>query len=334
MVKKFQQYHDRIVPFLILIGISFMLFYHAVDMLDLHEDSVYAFNSFFSGWDNYLNFKVAWRGRLFANAFAAAITNLSCFILEKKDVLLINTPLELSVALWTTMWFFATGLLFIFVARFQSLFYIFGSYAAIAFGYMPRSLGANRIYPWDMPAFFVYALFLILYVRKEYKWILIFLPLAVGFKETALLLSIGFLFADLPLSTRLKMMIGSIALGVSVKLLVDLFVQVPVPFLTMESGETLGNSYLSGNLTVLLSLHPLLVNAGTLLAFFLLPNYDKAMSGLKIIAFLFIVNIFLFGIITEYRIFFELIPFSLYGLERAAYGTNSLSKSLQQAKIS
>ena len=62
---------------------------------------------------------------------------------------------------------------------------------------------------------------------------------------------------------------------------------------------------------------PLFINAGTLLAFLLLPHATRTLVAFKAIALAFIAGNFLFGIITEYRIWFELIPLALYGLEQA-----------------
>ena len=56
-----------------------------------------------------------------------------------------------------------------------------------------------------------------------------------------------------------------------------------------------------------------------LVAFLLLPAHDNKIRSLKLIAIVFALGNFLFGVIAEYRIWFELIPFSLYAIEHATY---------------
>jgi hypothetical protein len=60
---------------------------------------------------------------------------------------------------------------------------------------------------------------------------------------------------------------------------------------------------------------PLFINAGLLVALLLLPIKKRPIGMLKVITGVFILGIFLFGVINEYRIWFELIPISLYALD-------------------
>ncbi len=332
MQRIFKRTSSFIALLLILTGISFILFYQSAELLTQHKHNTDAFNSLFAGWDNYLHFKVAWRGRLFSNALAAIATRAGISILSRTDVFLINTPMELSASLWTSGWFFAIGLIYIWSARQRSLFYIFGIFTALSFGYLTRV--TNRIYPWDMPALFTYVLFTILFVRKQYKWIMLLLPIAMGFKETALLLCLGFLLTDLPNSQKIKMTVLSAGMCISVKLIIDFYVQVPIPFFTMQPGlsSSFTRSHLAINLDELYAITPYLINAGTLLTFLILPIYDKNVLSFKLIAILFIIGNFVFGVISEYRIWFEMIPFALYSLERFSYGNASLQP--QQESLS
>jgi hypothetical protein len=322
---------NYIIPLILLLGVSSVIFYRSAEISTAHKDNLYTFSSMSKGLETYYDFKTAWKPRLFSNALAAATMKVGNSILHRTNLSFIESPLELAVALWTSAWFFLTCLLFIFVARKNSVFYILGIFAALSFGYMPRL--ATRIYPWDMPAMFVFSVFLILFIRSKMKWLFVLLPLAMGFKETVLLLPLAFLFTDEPWKKRLTNAAIAAGLCVLVKVAIDIFVHSPLPFLTMETGggDSIGLSYFPINLTNLLAVHPLLINAGTLLAFLLLPIFDKKMLSLKLIAALFILGNFVFGVIFEYRIWFEMIPFALYGLEIASYGFSSLAGSNSMA---
>ena len=80
-------------------------------------------------------------------------------------------------------------------------------------------------------------------------------------------------------------------------------------------GGALSASYLLQNLKAFASLPPFLINAGTLLSFFLLPAVHPKVSALKMMAVLFALGNFLFGTVLEFRIWFELIPFALFAIE-------------------
>jgi hypothetical protein len=57
-----------------------------------------------------------------------------------------------------------------------------------------------------------------------------------------------------------------------------------------------------------------MVNAGTVLALWLLPPRPDAVRIFQVLAVLVAVNLLVFGRIVEYRIWFELIPLSVFGL--------------------
>lgn len=60
---------------------------------------------------------------------------------------------------------------------------------------------------------------------------------------------------------------------------------------------------------------PLFINVGTFLALLCLPLINKKMAMLKLIALIFAVENFLFAVIWEYRVWFEIIPVTLLGFE-------------------
>jgi hypothetical protein len=199
------------------------------------------------------------------------------------------------------------------------LFFIFGTFASLSFALMPRLEMSVRFYPWDMPALFFFTVFVILFIQKKYWWIFAILPIGMGFKETVFILCISFLFAELPWKQRLYMLAGSAALCMLTKISIDLYVHSPL-FFSMYVFQNEGSStslFLLGNLDDLRNVLPDFINGGTLLAFYLVPHIDKNIVYLKLISVPFILGNLLFGILIEYRVWLEMIPFALYALHTA-----------------
>jgi hypothetical protein len=314
---------DILVPIVLAAGVVPPLFYHTVVLSTQQPDNRTTFESFASGMSGYVELKTAWKTRLFSNALAWQSSRFSAWILDRLDFKYINRPLPLTIALWTVGWFAAISLLYVLFTKRRAAFFILATYAAISFGYQDK-LPTTRIYPWDMPALFIFVLFVFLLARNRFRWLLVLLPLGMGFKETAGVLCVAFLFAsELPPRRRWTMFVGAAALCAGVKLGIDSFTRSSSPLLTMETG--LGGEvsalYLLRNLRSLSSVVPVLVNAGTLLAFFFLPAPDGKTRTLRIVAAAFVAGNFLFGTVLEYRIWFELIPFALYVIEKAAFGS-------------
>jgi hypothetical protein len=312
---------EFLAPLLLTMGTIAPLFYQVVVLSSQQPDNFKTFFSFSSGLDGYYELKAAWRTRLFSNLLAWFVGRLGSFIMSNAFVRYITNTQAFSVALWTALWFGLISLVYIFFLKRRAVFYILGTYAAITFGYMPK-IPTTRIYPWDMPALFIFTLFLFLFLNNKYRWILLLLPLAMGFKETAGILCVAFLLAnELSTKDKWRMFLVAFVLCILVKLGIDFFTKAPLPFFTMETGLGGASSsiYLIQNLNNLGVLQPYLINAGTLLSFFILWVPDKKIVSLKILALLFALGNFLFGAIIEYRIWFELIPFALYTIEVVSY---------------
>ena len=312
---------DYLIPITIVFGATIILFNRMATISPSPKSDTYAsFYSLSSGIENYYDFKTAWKPRLFANGLAAFTARASDWLLTKAAIPVVKNPAELTIALWTTAWFLLICVVLIYFLKRRALFYIFGTLAGISFGYLARLHMAVRVYPWDMPPLFFFTLFVLLFSKKKYWWIFALLPISVGFKETTLILCVVFLFAELPWRQRLGMLIGALVLSAGVKILIDYFVHAPM-FFTMETkpGGS-GTVYLLENFNNLRDITPFFINAGTLTAFFILPNANKNILVLKLIAIPFILGTFLFGNMIEYRIWFEMIPFALYALDVNIYG--------------
>jgi hypothetical protein len=312
---------DYLVPVIIAIGAAIILFNKMATISPSPKSDTYAsFYSLSSGIENYYDFKTAWKPRLFANGLAAFTTYMSDWLLAKMAIPVVKNSVELTIALWTTAWFLLICAALIYFLKRRALFYILGTLVGISFGYLARLHMAVRVYPWDMPPLFFFTLFVLLFSKKKYWWIFALLPISVGFKETTLILCAAFLFTEFPWRQRLGMLVGALALSVGVKVLIDYFVHAPM-FFTMETKPSAaGTFYLLENFNNLRDITPFFINAGTLAAFFILPNANKNIFFLKLIAIPFILGTFLFGNMIEYRIWFEMIPFALYALDVNIYG--------------
>ena len=325
-----------IAPMIVLLGVTFAIFYQAVDVSLKHIHNAKAFESFSNGMEGYIGFKLAWKPRLFSNALATQFVSASDAITASVKIPRIEEPLQLAVGLWTAGWFFLMGMMYIAWMKSRSVFYIVGMFAGVSFGYLP--IGADRIYPWDMTALFIFTAFVILFVKNKFAWMFPLIALGMGFKETAFILCFAFLLKDImggtwnifskSFWTQIQKPTWvwfalTLVCSALVKISIDRAVMTPSPFMTMEYtyGGQATDFYFYKNLMELFTLRPFLVNAGMLCAFFIIPSSDNDIRALKVLAALFTLGNFSFGLINEYRIWFEMIPFALYSLDSAFYGT-------------
>jgi len=336
---------NYLIPLIILAGTALALFYQAVDISPDFGLNMRMFDSFSEGFEEYrLNTPQVWRSRLFSNAMASFTVRVSKSILHRVSIPRIGDPIQLAVGIWTAGWFLLIGVLFIFWLKKYSLFYILGAYAGVSFGYFPigpsllSPLSKNFIYPWDLPALFVFVVFTILFVKNKYRRLLLILPLGVGIKETAIILCLGFLLKDVtgtpwnPLKKsfweKIKkeswiLFFASLFLCLGTKIAIDLVVRASTPLMTMEYyANEIPIPIFLANIRQL-SFYILLINAGTFLVFFLLPSKDNKIRVFKILAITFAVGNLLFGIMAEYRIWFEMIPFALYAIDKNLLSTGS-----------
>ena len=313
---------DYLIPMIIVVAVSVLLFGRAVLLADPKGDTGNTFYSLTEGIDAYYEFKTAWKPRLFSNALAAVTIGASNWILAKTAVPMVKQPFDLVIGSWVAGWFALTSTFLIWAFKRRSVFYAFGLYAGITYGYITRLEWAERVYPWDMPALFFFTLFLLFFIQKKYWPLLFLIPLGTGFKETAMILCLGFLFADLTWQKRLSFLAGALGLSVLIKTGIDIYTHAPV-FLTMETrmgGNEAFSYYFWDNLKGFASVFNYLINAGTLLVFYLLPSGNRNVLYLKLISIPFVLGIMLFANAGEYRIWFEMLPFSLYAMDVVIYG--------------
>jgi hypothetical protein len=310
-------------PYLILLVIAAAVCVtasHQARLIALADDDiVVTFYSLTGGLEEYKEVRQEWRGRILSNALAGALVNAS----ESRHGFAGPTEAMPYVAsMWTLGWLFGICALFIVAFRARALLYIFGIFAAVSFAYTP-GIGWALLTPYELPALLVFSSFVVLVATRRLEWLLVLVPVGVLFKESAIILPAAFLLWDgVSVRRRIAFAVGAVALAVVAKLIVDLVTNNPSPLFTMTADYSPRVARYEDNIRRLLdtsdlTTHPLFVNAGLVVALLLVPLADPRILMLKVIGGLFIVGNFLFGLITEHRIWFELIPVSLYAVDLA-----------------
>ena len=216
---------------------------------------------------------------------------------------------------WLFVWFGLVGLVLVAAYRGQAVFHVLGTYACVAFGY-GVSTEKLRIYPWDMPALAAFTLVVaLIHRRRSPGWILLAIWAGMAFKETAVVLCLFPLALSLPWPKR-GLYAALALLGCAlIKIGIDLATANSAVGVTMAWGSFRDEgSLIAWNLRELAQGYPLAVNGGTLLALLLLPASRRELVAFKAIAAAFVVGNYLFGMVSEFRIWFEMIPLALYGL--------------------
>lgn len=307
------------IPLWISVAVSLSMFFQARLLAPENPDNRATFLVYAATENNAAALPNPWKPRLFSTYLAGLMMKAILHVENSATMLSENDVFELGVALWAASWLFLVNTTFVFAFRDRSLFYILGTFAAVSFGYMPGIV--LRIFPWDMPALFFYTLLVVTSRRLPAYGFLVLIPLATGFKETAILLSITLFFSDKMKGKKMLMaFILVMLLSVFVKILLGVATGTPHAFFSMHSSAQL----LRYNVISLVRPNPyfpppVFINAGLLLAFLLLPIVNRRMLILKVICLLFIIGTFTFGAIVEYRIWFEMIPISLCGLEMCLF---------------
>jgi len=314
MNSKYRTFLIYAIPLIVSLAICIIISRQEQLISNSSPDNIKTFYSFTHGFENYKTIRQEWRPRIFSNFSAGIFAKLLSWKFNYPDR---TVGIQYISAYWTAIWFLLICLLFILTFKEKSLFYIFGVFAGISFAYTPL-IGITRIYPWDMPALLVFCTFITLIKMNHHAWLIAFIPLTILFKETSLILVVAFLFwENVPLRKKLRYLGITLILSLLIKTGVDLITSNPSPIITMSFSRHDVPRIIS-NLELLFALRldsAFFIDAGLLLALLLLPISNRQIGMLKLIAGLFIVGTFFTGVINEYRIWFELIPISLFALD-------------------
>lgn len=322
------------IPLFITAVVSLILSIQVRQVALSHDDNVTTFYSYADGFQHLKQLRQEWRPRIASTFLAGQFMD---FFPEIAGNRANPKVMQEAFGYWTGSWFFLCCLLMIFLFKERSLLFIFGTFTGVLFAYT-NGIGIMRVYPWDMPALFVFCAFIAMIKTKKQAWLPLFIPLAMLFKETAIVLVVALLFWP-GASWKKRILFASISLvaGLGVKTAVDLITGNPSPLFTMtyrdiyaislsaayqhtsvRGGSLFAVSLLKSNILKIFTMwpdSPFFINAGLLTVLFVLPIKQKAVAMLKCIAGLFLVGNLLFGVINEYRIWFEMIPIALYALD-------------------
>ena len=273
-----------------------------------------AFKSFSNSFEQYKpDLQPAWRSRIFSNFLGGTIVPLNA----GREILVKR------IGMWNAIWLLVCFLAYLFWDSRHSLILMFGTFAALYYSFTP--ITGLRIYPWDMPAVFLFVMIYIAFTKKRLWLLCATVLVGVGFKETVTLGSLALLFWE-NTSLRRRMLYFLLMIGACVilKISIDLLVESPHLGLTMSFDNEGPVSFATGlpggiisNLRTWIMVHAnhtIFVNAGTFVVFLLLPISDRQDLMWKIVGILFLLGNMFCGIITEHRIFHEIIPISLWAI--------------------
>ena len=325
------------IPLIVAVAVSAIGYHQARRIAPDDPDLVYSFHALRDGWEEYKEMRQEWRGRILSNATASAFV---VFAEQRHGFTERADTMYYVVGVWTFGWLLLTSSLFIALMRERALLYIVGTFGAIMFAYTP-TIGWALITPYELPALFVFACFVSILALGRMPWLVVLVPIGTLFKETALILPLAFLFwKGVPLRRRVTIAAGTFLLALAVKGVVDVVTENPSPILTMTGQYIPDVPHYLSNLQRLLTSdimrQPLLLNAGLLLALLLLPATDRLVTRatdhqilmLKTIAVVFVIGNLLFGVLWEYRVWFEMIPLSLYAIDRYFFGSPLVESAL------
>jgi hypothetical protein len=303
------------IPLVISLSLSIVFAAQARRIASADSDNAKAFRSFVAGLEEYKQLRQEWRTRVLSNYLAGKLLRLVGVVARVPAE---DAPIGRTASIWAAGWLMFVFSLYVAYFRQRSLLYILGTFCALSFAFTP-GIGSTRVYPWDLPALFWYAVAVILLKSKRMLLLASLVPIGVLFKETALLIPVVFLFwEDVPWRRRLVLCTLSLSAGLAAKGIADLVTGSPIPLLTMTLSDPLKEPRLLRNLQLLFELridHPVFANSGLIAVLLLLPCSDRRILGWKVLAVLFIVGNMLFGVINEYRIWLELVPPSLHAID-------------------
>lgn len=171
-------------------------------------------------------------------------------------------------------------------------------------------------YPWDMPALFFFTLACLLYDRRRYWPLIVTVYMGSLFKETTLCCALLILLdGQWTLVKRVGGFLGTAVVTLATLKMLEAHYHVHTVVLPIQGTTNLAGLFLTDplfqNVRALFSLVPnqaVFVNAGSLFLAMLLPWRSRRDVVLKVIMLVFVAGQALYGISTEVRIWYEMLP--------------------------
>jgi Sel1 repeat len=202
-------------------------------------------------------------------------------------------------------WLFLLFLALIYFRK-DALLIMLGVFCGLMYNYIGPT--GMYYYPWDMPALFFFTLACLLYDRRIY-WLLI-PAICVGslFKETTLCCALLILLDGQ--WTWAKRIGGFLATVIATMLISKgLVLHYHVHTASLAMGSQVNDFFRNArSLFGLEPNHVLFVNAGSLFLVMLLPWRSRRDVVLKLVMLVFMAGQFAYGIATEVRIWYEMLP--------------------------
>jgi len=249
----------------------------------------------------------SWRMRL-----AAPI--LSAWLLDASPVTDSTGPaFENLFGLFHTTWLFLLFLLLIFYRK-DALLIMLGIMGGL-FYYLSDPV-RPQFYPWDMATMFFFTLACLLFTSRRMWLLMMVVWIGALFKETTLCCALLILLGE-QWSWRKRILgfAGTVLITfASYKFLMSHY-HLSGHVLAMNQAANTPDLFLKSvlvnNLHVLFSLDPrhvLFVNAGSLFLMLLIPWKDRRGVILKLVIITYVIGEFFWGVINEFRIWYEVLP--------------------------
>lgn len=249
-----------------------------------------------------------WRKRLAGPMLAGWLLDLSFKDKPVSD----GRKFENLFGFYQTSWLFLLFLILILFQRFAVLIML-----GVMGGMMYHlSEPTAQFYPWDIATMFFFTFSCILYRRQRLGLLMLVVWIGALYKETTLCCALLILFGE-NWSWR-KRITGFVALVgitfISYRVLMWLF-GMEAPLLAMNQAKNIHDlfwkSVLVSNVHTLFSLSPrhvIFANAGTLVIMLLIPWKNRQEIAIKMLVIVYLIGEFFWGIIDEFRIWFEVLP--------------------------
>lgn len=231
-----------------------------------------------------------------------------------------ETELVHRAALWTVAWIGAAFALVIWRDR-NLMLVLFVIHAGCMTAWLAHWPGTH-IYPWDGPAIFFFTAAVYASIAGNSVALFLIIAAGFGFRESIALTALCFVLTETTWRRRLLWILaaGLVCYGEQ-QFIAHLTGSNFAPNSELINGHALP----VGNLLTLFCLrggqlyksfyHPAFVGGGMLVVLLCLPNRKEILLW-KLIAVLDVAGLMVYGIVTEYRIFLELIPVAAVWLSR------------------
>ena len=277
---------------------------------------------------------LSWKKRVAGPALAAFLIELK---FKGQNEIMPQGPYQNIFGLYHAGWLFLLFLALIYYRR-DSLLLMLGVFAGLMYNLSDLS---KLYYPWDMPTMFFFTVAFLLYDRKS-KWLLMLVVCIGGlFKETTLLCAILILLGEnWTLKRRITCFVGVVVATLLLnKMMMAHYGLKSTSLALMNSSDgRISYQLLYDNVRYLFSLdlrHVLFSNAGTLLVIMLIPWRNHRNVIFKLIIIAFIIGQALYGIFTEVRIWYEMLPLGWMLISDALLAEDSKSQkpSFEHSRI-